>query len=552
LVFSVWLVALPTKIESFLKESKLPSKDVSIYIKELGTERVIASHYTDKVRKPASVVKVLTTYSSLLKLGFDYRWPTEFYRDGSVHFGTLGGDLVIKGYGDPSLGFEDIPEIIAQIKQQGISKIDGDIVIDRSYFDVGDKDSAYFDKYPFSAYNAMPDAMMFNERTSTVCITPKTKSARKELNDPSYEVINKVKFVNRSCRGKYAWINPKVDINPPTPKLILQGELSRYCKEKKVCMIVTKPYKAFFYALKEGLEKEGVTFKGRLKLSNVPRGAKILFTHYSKPLEALVSYAAKESNNVYARHLLLLLGAKVYGAPATVEKGRKAVMEILEDQGLLVKRDLYLDNGSGLSRRSKITAKILSNVLESAYESYRGEWMRTLSIAGVDGTIKKRFRHKPAQDHAWMKTGTLKYVKNIAGYVKNRGGTYYSVVILVNTKHRRSRAEKLQNKIINWLSTTTRTSTQRVKTKRVNRLQDTSVKQGTLTGEYYVQIASLSQKPSPRYLSKIEAAGYAYQVVRYKEYYKILVGGYPDKKSAQKTLPNLRKKFTKDAFIVKH
>jgi D-alanyl-D-alanine carboxypeptidase/D-alanyl-D-alanine-endopeptidase (penicillin-binding protein 4) len=342
-----------------------------------------------------------------------------------------------------------------------------------------------------------------------------------------------------------------VDIQPPTPKLILQGELSRYCKEKKVCRIVTKPYKAFFYALKEGLAQEGVTFKGRMKLSRVPSSAKMLFTHYSKPLEALVSYAAKESNNIYARHLLLLMGAKVYGAPATVKKGRKAVIELLQPQGLLGKMDFYLDNGSGLSRRSRITAKILADLLESAHAHYGKQWMETLSIAGRDGTIKKRFRYKPAQDHAWMKTGTLKYVKNIAGYVKNRGGTYYSVVILVNTKHRRSRAAKLQDKIINWLSTTSRMPTKREQKRSVKRSPIAQKNQNVLSGVYYVQIASLSQKPSQYYLSQISGAGYEYRVIRYKRYYKVLIGSYPDRKSAKAILPILRKKFTKDAFILK-
>jgi D-alanyl-D-alanine carboxypeptidase/D-alanyl-D-alanine-endopeptidase (penicillin-binding protein 4) len=559
-VVSVWLFALPADIQYFLNKSKLPSKDVSIYIKELGSDRVVASLNADRIRKPASVIKVVTAYGALLKLGFDYRWTTQFYLDGALRSGSLEGDLVVKGHGDPSFGSDDLPEIVEQIKQRGIHQINGDVVIDRSYFDVGDKDSAHFDNYPYSAYNAWPDAMMFNERTSTVCITPRKKSAHKEIEDPSYKVVNKVKFVNRSCRGKYAWAGSKVDMQSPVPQLILTGELSKHCKERQVCKIVTKPYKAFYYALKEALEKEGIKITGGLKLSRVPSSAKLFFIHYSKPLEEIVSKALKESNNIYARHLLLLTGAKVYGAPATVEKGRKAVINLLKSQGALRSGGFFLDNGSGLSRRSEMSARMFSEVYESAYRVLGTRWMETLSIAGKDGTIKQRYRYKPAQKRAWMKTGTLKYVKNIGGYVKNRAGTYYSVVILVNTKRGRFRAVELQDSIINWLAQSRKTpnaDSTETASKKVNRSSAIETKKASpalkkgkkSSGSYYVQIASVTKKPDSHYLSKIKKSGFSYQVV-HEERYKVLIGGYPSRESAQKALPKIRQKFNKGAFIV--
>lgn len=560
LIVSVWLFALPSDITHFLNKSKLPSKDVSIYIKELGSNRVVASLNADTTRQPASVIKVATAYGALLKLGFDYRWPTEFYINGSVRSGSLEGDLVIKGYGDPSLSSGDLPDIVAQIKQKGIGQINGDVIIDRSYFDVGDEDSAHFDNYPYSAYNAMPDAMMFNERTTTVGITPKKKSAYKEIEDPSYKVVNNVRFVDRSCSGKYAWAGSKVEMQSSIPKLILQGELSRHCKERKVCMIVAKPYNTFYYALKDALEKEGITIKGKLRLSRVPATARLLFTHHSEPLEVIVSKTLKESNNVYARHLMLLTGAKVYGAPATVEKGRKAVTNLLRTQNALPAGEFFLDNGSGLSRRSKMSAKMLSAVYESAYRILGERWMNTLSIGGKDGTIKKRYRYKPAQNRAWMKTGTIKYVKNIGGYVKNRAGNYYSVAILVNTRQGNFRAAALQDNIINWLAQTTKTPTeaggknasaapQDIPAAQAKAPSPVSQEKKLSSGNYYIQVASVAKRPDNLYLSKLEKAGLSYKVV-HEERYKVLIGGYSSKESAQAALPTIRQKLNKSAFIV--
>jgi len=205
-LLSAWLLAMPAGIESSLRKSGLSSKDVSIYIKETGPDgNIIATLAENQSRVPASVIKVMTTYASVLKLGFDYRFPTEFYRSGSVRNGVLEGDLLIKGKGDPTLRAEDLSGIVKRIKEQGIRKITGNIIIDRSYFDVGNKDNSGFDKNIYSPYNAMPDGMMFNERISTVCVTPRKNQVSQKTIDGSYKVVNRLKPVNQPCSGRYAW-----------------------------------------------------------------------------------------------------------------------------------------------------------------------------------------------------------------------------------------------------------------------------------------------------------------------------------------------------------
>jgi D-alanyl-D-alanine carboxypeptidase/D-alanyl-D-alanine-endopeptidase (penicillin-binding protein 4) len=173
-------------------------------------------------------------------------------------------------------------------------------------------------------------------------------------------------------------------------------------------------------------------------------------TYRSAPLLDIISKTNKKSNNLYARHIFLLLGAKLYGPPATEAKGRNAVKQILGSRNIIGPGTI-LDNGCGLSRRSRLTALTLHRLLQDAYRHYGKSWMRTLSVAGKDGTIRKRFRHSIAKGKAWMKTGTLKNAKNIAGYVKGRSGKLYTVVILYNGS-RRWLGAKLQNRIIEWLA----------------------------------------------------------------------------------------------------
>jgi len=562
-VVIVWLAvslyaSLPMGIERAIIGAGVPLKDVSLYIKEAGRGgEVVASLNADTVRTPASVIKVLSTYAAVLSLGFDYRWPTQFYRHGVVKRGTLYGDLIVKGFGDPTLSAEDLPSIVASLKRKGIHTINGNIVIDRSYFQVGTENSSHFDENPYSPYNAMPDALMFNERVSTICVTPNRNSVTKKYPDESYRLHNDLVRVNKPCKGRYSWPRIKIDESKAVPEVWVKGKISKRCGKREICRVVTKPYKAFYYAFKSALQEGGIDFHGDLKLRRVPKDAHILFTHYSQPLEKIVAKTAKKSNNLYARHLLLYLGAKRFGAPATLQKGRRAVMQILQSHGALKAHQLKIDNGSGLSRTARLTTFVLADMLDDAYARYGKRWMRTLSIAGVDGTIRKRFRGTKVSHRAWMKTGTLKRVKNIAGYVKSKEGEIYTVVILVNTKRGRWRASKLQNEILKWLVDYRKTQL-RPASDIVDQMirnensggDDTPALKTTTQVQYYIQAGAFAQPPNKVYLSKIQAEGLPYRIYHTTEY-KVLIGPFSSESKARAVLMQVRNRLGEGAFLTK-
>ena len=561
IVLSSWIYALPAGINRIVNKSGIPKNDISIYIKEAGNGgRELASLNASKTRTPASVIKVLPIYAATLKLGFDYRWPTQFYTVGSLKNGVLKGDLVVKGFGDPTLSTRDLKSIVSTIKAKGIKKITGNIVIDRSYFAVGTKNNSGFDKNTYSPYNAMPDAMMFNERISTICITPNKNAVHKKVADGSYKIVNKLQRVNKPCKGRYSWPGLKINNSSAMPEVWLQGKISKKCGKRNICKVITKPYKSFYYALKDTLKKEGVTVSGKMRLNKVPSNANILFTHYSRSLEKIISKTAKKSNNLYARHLLLLLGAKMYGAPSTLAKGRKAVEYILRSKGALGRGTLRIDNGSGLSRTAKLNAKLLAYMYDNAYNRYGLRWMKTLSIAGVDGTIKRRFRGTVVKNRAWMKTGTLNRVKNIGGYVKSRSGRTYTVVILVNTKQGRWKAAQLQNNIMKWLVTYKGRGTKRAvktvtpsKSKIIIETNTKSVpKKSSIvkpSGAYYIQTGSFSSVPTSDYIASIKKLGLPY-TTEYTDKYKVLVGPYSNENLARTSLAKVRKHINGGAFLV--
>jgi len=153
-----------------------------------------------------------------------------------------------------------------------------------------------------------------------------------------------------------------------------------------------------------------------------------------------------------ARQLLLTLGSKLYSPPINTLKGRNAIERILNRYNILEPNSTYISNGSGLSRVSKVTAKSLANLLKHGGVTYGDRWMRVLSIAGIDGTIKRRFRNSTVYGRAWMKTGTIRGVANIAGYVEGASGERYVVVVLVNDKRSAKYGRKLANKVITWVA----------------------------------------------------------------------------------------------------
>jgi len=445
---------IPDELNYKLRQIPLNPSSYSIYVKEVYSDTPIVSWNSYKSRVPASVIKLLTVYSGLLKLGYNYRWETKFYSTGYVNNGTLRGDFIVKASGDPTLGTDDLDDIVNHLHQLGIRKILGNIVIDRTLFNVPKQNSSGFDRNRYSPYNAMPDAMMFNERKSTLCITPRGRTVRINRidNDRSYKIVNNLKVVNGSCRKGRSW--PRVGIRTDKSQhsiITLSGKLSKRCGKRTICKVVSMPHRSFYYALKDKLKREGIKFTGTLKLKKVPRKAKYLFSHSSERLEDVISIIAKKSNNLMARQLFLTIGTEFYSPPITRLKAGQAVKRILNRHSLL-EGETIISNGSGLSRKSRVTAKTLANLLEHGALHYGQRWMNTLSIAGVDGTIRRRFRNSTVYGRAWMKTGTIRHVANIAGYVEGISGQKYVVVVLVNDRKSALYGRKLANRVIEWVA----------------------------------------------------------------------------------------------------
>jgi D-alanyl-D-alanine carboxypeptidase/D-alanyl-D-alanine-endopeptidase (penicillin-binding protein 4) len=454
LLFGLLSVALwadlPPSLLNKIDPIGFPKESLSIYIRDVSSYEPLATLNELTSRTPASVEKLLTTYTALLELGEGYRWETKIYHDGVIENGLLNGNLIIRASGDPTLSAADVARIVEQIKAFGIYKISGNVIVDRTFFDVPTDNSSNFDENPYDPYNAMPDAMMFNERVVKLRVVPKDGGGAdilQDFADRSFGIQNHIISTNEPCEAKNSMPNVNINNLGEYSSIDLGGYLSVNCGTKTVSKVLSQPYKSFFHALEDGFVKNGVEFKGLLEIK-VPQSAKYLFSHYSKPLIEILAQTNKPSNNLLARQIFLTLGTNKFRQVSNIERSRQALQTTLIGRGL-VEGELFVNNGSGLSRDSILSAKTLANVLHDG-ASNRG-WRETLSVAGVDGTLKSRFSSSIAQSKAWMKSGTIKNVTNLAGYVEGKSGKLYEVVILCNNPQT-SNGKMVANSVVEWVA----------------------------------------------------------------------------------------------------
>ncbi len=389
---------LPDNIASSLRLRGLPEQNLGAYVRPVSGAQPLLVAYADTPRNPASTMKLVTTYTALGVLGPNYRWPTEIYTTGNQMGDTLQGDVVIKGYGNPNFGEQDFRQLLQALRAQGVRNINGNFVVDKSYFNVPQQ--AAIDNNVNADYNAQPEALLYNERGSC------------------YEMRNKAGQVERMCPIK------------PRNGSDLNANLF-----------------ADFWRIWVG-EMSG-TLNGGLQVQSVPAGAKLVNTQYSSPLRDIIVEINKESNNVKARQLLLSAGAKQFGAPGTTQKGAGAVGQWLESRGLRFS-NLKIENGSGLSRIERISTREMGEMLVDAYNSpYRDDLMRSMAVLGTDGTVKNRLKNLTGRGK--FKTGTLRDVRALAGYLTAANGQTYVVALLHNDANIRATAKEAHDDLVEWV-----------------------------------------------------------------------------------------------------
>lgn len=446
------LTSLPPAVADLLKKHKVPADSLSVFVQDVNSARPFLLFNADTARNPASTIKILTTYVALEQLGPAFTWKTQAYLNGALSQGRLNGDLILKGYGDPLLTTEALWVFLRRLRTKGLQHISGDLVLDTRYFAADDTDPGAFDGHRFEPYNALPNALLVNFQAIEFHFFPQAKSVRIAAEPEPVNLIidNQLKLSGGKCSRRR--IGMDVQSGADAATVTFTGTYPQSCGSFAMHRVVMNPHALAYGVFKSLWQQLGGTFKGRLRLGNAPAKAKPFYTMRSRPLAELIRSMNKHSNNVMTRHLLLTLGAERFGEPGSLGKGRVAIQEWL-DANQLQTPQLVIDNGAGLSRTARISARGLGNILLKASRSpYRGEMIASLPIAAVDGTMRRRFRGEALAGRMHLKTGTLNDSKAIAGYVLSRSGKTFVVVSLHNYPNIGKRAgTAAQNELLRWL-----------------------------------------------------------------------------------------------------
>ena len=438
--------ALPAPVLAALQRAKVPVEALHVVVMEANgsTHTPLLSHEATTALNPASLSKLATTIAALDLLGPAFVWRTPVFVDGPVRDGVLQGNVYVRGSGDPRLVVERLWLLMRRLQGLGIQKIQGDIVLDRTAFDLPERNPAGFDGEPLRPYNASPDALLINFKSLVLQWTPDHASqvAHVSIEPPlaGVQLPATVPLSNADCTDYRSLL--RADWSDPL-RIRFAGSFPAACGEKVWPIAYAAPQQYAVRAIAGMWQQVGGQLTGQVREGVVPVQLKPVFALESPPLAEVIRDINKFSNNVMAQQLFLTLGQQKNGS-GTWEASR-AVMQAWW-QARIGEPIPVFDNGSGLSREERTTAIGLARLLQWAWASpTMSELMSSLPVTGLDGTLKR----SKAQSVAHLKTGSLRDVAGIAGYVDAPQGKRVILVAILNHANAQAAREAL-DLLVDW------------------------------------------------------------------------------------------------------
>ncbi|MGH8355559.1 MAG: D-alanyl-D-alanine carboxypeptidase/D-alanyl-D-alanine endopeptidase, partial [Pseudomonas sp.] len=399
--------ALPAKVQQALKVSKLNNDALSLVLLPLNGPGTTTIVNADVSVNPASTMKLITTYAALELLGPTHQWKTEFYTDGQLKNGVLNGNLFLKGGGDPKLNMEKLWLLMRDLRANGVRQVTGDLVLDRSHFvqpqlptfndDGGD------DNKPFLVG---PDALLVNLKAVRMITRVEGGKVQVAMEPPltNVRIDNRVKALRAAkCPS---W--PDVRFNPVSEfdgtTLIVTGRLAEGCNAQTYLTLLDHPSYAAG-AVRAIWQELGGSILGKDRVDAAPKNARLLARAFSPDLVEIIRDINKYSNNTMARQLFLSLGAQFRNAADgdDAKAAQRVIREWLARKGITASH-LVMENGSGLSRQERISAREMASILQAAWNSpYAAEFIASMPLVGMDGTMRKRLKRSALHGEAHIK-----------------------------------------------------------------------------------------------------------------------------------------------------
>ncbi len=444
---------LPEPVAALLSTASIPPQAAGIVV--MRGNQLLIDHNSSVSMQPASTMKVLTTLAALEQLGPAFRARTELRTSAELENGVLKGDLIVRGGADVDLNEDVLLHLLQALRNQGIRKIKGDVILDRQLFQPARPDVGQppFDEYPWAYYNVIPDALLTHNNLLRV----ELRSSASELSLVMLPELEQVKvraelqLIDAPCASwEKDWRAPEVRRRGEQITVVLHGRYPRNCN-KSTSLDVLDHHDFLARLLRAQWRKLGGSLSGEVReaeTAGLAPDSRLLAEHQSRALPELLRDVNKNSDNTMARSVFLMLGSLQADAalgsrplPAdesvasTPMRADLAIRSWLQAQRIDA-TGLVLENGSGLSRLERATPAQLAAVLQAGLRSpWMPEFLASLPIAGTDGTMRRRLKDGPATRRARIKTGTLNGITAIAGYVYDASNQPCIVVAFLNDEH---------------------------------------------------------------------------------------------------------------------
>ncbi|MCX6150220.1 MAG: D-alanyl-D-alanine carboxypeptidase/D-alanyl-D-alanine-endopeptidase [Ignavibacteriales bacterium] len=432
------------QIDDIFNDPNFNSASWGVVIKSLETGEYLYKRNEDKLFMPASNLKLFTTSAGLMLLGKYYHFITNLYINGTLDGSILQGDLIIQGFGDPTIGGRfsdgDVYKVYNQwadsLLSLGIDEIKGNLIGDDNTFDDNGLGSGWAWDYESYWYSAPTGAISFNDNCVDIIVKPTKSGLPAEITivpDTRYvTIINKVNTTNLNT-------NSDIDVyrEKGTNIITVFGKIAENSEEKKTSATVNNPTQYSMVVLKEVLQRKGIKVSGYAadldeEITNLDyNGLVKLFTYYSPSLEEIIKITNKNSRNFYAEQILKAIGYEKNGY-GSIENGVKEIKKLSRDFGINPENFIMVD-GSGLSRLNLVTPRQIVDLLSFIY---RNEifpvFLESLPIAGIDGTLARRLRKSKAENNVKAKTGYIDGVRSLSGYVNTADKEAVTFTMIVN------------------------------------------------------------------------------------------------------------------------
>lgn len=472
--------ALPASAAQALAAAAVPADALAAVALPLGHAGPAWGVRAEVPMQPGSTMKLVTSVVALDRLGPGHRGHTALKSAARLADGVLQGDLWLEGGADPDLGLAAFWALLVELRAAGVRRIEGDLVVDRRRFNPARADlgAPPFDDGTEWPYNVIPDALGLADALLPVEIDAGADAVTARTVPPlaGIEVRSRMTLAERRCIDwEDDWKPPRQVQAEGALTVELHGSFPRDCRRRVALQVVDRqrlteaifrtlwaelggafsgrvieaaPEAALYAAPADtgGADRTGRAGRTEGALAAPPATAapmRTLAQRLSRPWGEVLRGMNKASDNPRTRLLYLSLGVPLMAAHPGVPTA--ALSERVVRQWFAEHRidtpGLVLDNGSGLSRSERITPLALAQMLQVAWAGrYASDFMASLPLAGEDGTMRSRLKDSPAAGWSRLKTGTLRNVAALAGYVRDAEGRPWAVAMMVN--HERARAAR--------------------------------------------------------------------------------------------------------------